>query len=856
MVAMKTNIKRAILKGAVFTCVFVVSIIIIGRVMNRGNNNMTMEMAPATLPLISMEMETSTGERIAYNRLHGYRQEMDVAFQRQTVTELGSSREAYFTVDTYGRKVEGLSVELRSVSGERLIENSPVTDYTDEGSAIHGKVALKDLIDPETEYAMVLLLDIGEDEPIRYYTRVLWSEDTHGAEILSYVKYFHETLYDKEKAKDLVMYLESNSQGDNSSFHRVDIHSSFYMITWGDLEVREVMAPSISLTELASQTASVVLEYLVSSKEGEIEMLYRTKEYYRIRYTPDRMYLLDFKREMTQIPDPEHIVVNDKILLGVVGDEVSFVESEDGNIIVFEAGGSLCSYNVTTNKLSRVFNFYQMEEPDPRTFYSQHDVKILDVDEGGNIRFAVYGYMNRGSHEGEVGAQIYFYDSMMNTVEEAIYLPYDKSFSVLDTQLEQLLYLNRTDKLYLFWDDSVYGINLHEKKYQKIFTARQDNSMQVSDNHTILVWQEGSDLYGSNRLMMRNLNTEQQHTIDADPGEAIYPLGFMGEDIIYGVARQADIVKERTGAVFFPMYKVCIQNSQGVLLMEYRQDDMDIYITGCLVSDNQIILTQVARTPEGIYTNAPDNQITNNAEMTQGKNTLVTVTTQMYGNYVQIQTRNTIDTKTIQILTPKEVMFEGNRELALVDDPDIIRYYVYGDFGVNTVTSSPARAIRLAYEEAGVVNNGKGECIWLKGNRVVRNQIMAIEAAGVTETSGSLAVCLDTILNYEGVIRNSQYLLDQGQTAKDILQENLEHVQILDLAGCQLDAVLYYVNQDIPVLAFLDNREAVLITGFNEFNIVVMEPETGRLYKKGINDSSAWFEENGNNFLTYVRVTD
>jgi hypothetical protein len=628
------------------------------------------------------------------------------------------------------------------------------------------------------------------------------------------------------------------------------------MITWGDLAVKEVMAPSISLTELASQTASVVVDYLVSSKEGNVETLYQVQEYYRIRYTPDRMYLLDFKRNMTQIPDPEHMISNDKIGMGVVGEDVSFVESEDGNIIVFEAAGTLCSYNVTTNKLSQVFSFYQKEDLDPRTYYNQHDVKILNVDEGGNIRFAVYGYMNRGSQEGEVGAQIYFYDSMMNTVEEAIYLPYDKSFSVLDTQMEQLLYVNRVDKLYVFWDDSVYGISLREKKYQKIFTARQDNSMQVSDNHTILVWQEGADLYGSSRLMVRNLNTEQQNTIEAGSGEAIYPLGFMGEDIIYGVARQADIIRERTGGVFFPMYKVCIQNSQGELLKEYRQDDKEIYVTGCLVADNQITLTQVQRTPEGGYTDAPANQITNNAQTVQGKNMLVVAATQLYGNYVQIRMRNTIDTKTMKLLTPKEVMFEGNRDLVLTEEQDITRYYVYGDFGVNTVTSSPARAIRLAYEMAGVVNNEKGECIWLKGNRVARNQIMAIEAASVTEEAGSLAVCLDTILNFEGVMRNSQYLLDQGQTAIDILRDNLEHVQLLDLTGCQLDAVLYYVNQDIPVLASLDNQEAVLITGFNEFNIVVMEPETGKLYKKGMNDSAAWFEENGNNFLTYVREQD
>ena len=87
----------------------------------------------------------------------------------------------------------------------------------------------------------------------------------------------------------------------------------------------------------------------------------------------------------------------------------------------------------------------------------------------------------------------------------------------------------------------------------------------------------------------------------------------------------------------------------------------------------------------------------------------------------------------------------------------------------------------------------------------------------------------------------------------EILEENLENVQVLDLTGCTLDAVLYYVNQDIPVLAMLQNGEAVLVTGFNEFNVVIMEPSKGALYKKGMNDAAEWFYENGNCFITYVR---
>ena len=133
---------------------------------------------------------------------------------------------------------------------------------------------------------------------------------------------------------------------------------------------------------------------------------------------------------------------------------------------------------------------------------------------------------------------------------------------------------------------------------------------------------------------------------------------------------------------------------------------------------------------------------------------------------------------------------------------------------------------------------------------------MAIGAKSAGEGQGSLAVCLDTVLQLEGVYRNSQSLLDEGMDVMEILESGLEDAKVLDLTGCSLDAVLYFVNRDIPVLAILENGEAVLVTGFNELNVVVMEPSTGRLYRKGMKDSAGWFEENGNCFITYVRESD
>lgn len=156
-------------------------------------------------------------------------------------------------------------------------------------------------------------------------------------------------------------------------------------------------------------------------------------------------------------------------------------------------------------------------------------------------------------------------------------------------------------------------------------------------------------------------------------------------------------------------------------------------------------------------------------------------------------------------------------------------------------------------EISGVVVNDAGAYVWKAGDRSIKNQIMKISGEAVDEERNSLAVCLDTILAYEGVQRNTAYMLQRGTTAVEILRNNLPDAQILELSGCTLNAVLYYVDRDIPVLAMLGDGNAVLIVGFNELNTVLMDPLTGEVYKKGMNDSTEWFEENGNSFITYIR---
>lgn len=836
--------------------VFFAALFIIGNVMNKGNADMTTEMEAATYPVVSVNYG---GFQI--NKMHGYRDVMEVDQMRECITPLAAGRKMQLTIDTYGNRIGGLRFEVRSVDGSRLIENTEMEGYEQSGDEIRVSFGIKDLIENNQEYLFVLVLTTGAGKEIRYYTRIVNPEEYYVADKLEYVRDFSNKTFDKEAAKSLTKYLESNAEGDNTTFGRVTIHSSFHQVTWGDLDITRISNPEITIKDLGAETGNFVMEYYVSMPYGSETNYYRVKEYYRIRHTADRIYLLDYERIMNQIFNEKgNAYANNKILLGIVGEEPILRESDGGNAAVFVSGNRLFSYNIVDNKLALLFGFYDGENMDARTLYDGHKIKILNVDEGGNVIFLVYGYMNRGRHEGQVGISVYYYDSTVNTVEEMAYIPCSHSQAILMKEVDQLSYINRNGKLYLLWDDQIYAVDVVKHSSEIVVENLTEENFKVSDSNRMVVWQnragtgKDEETAAYEELILMNLISGAQKTIQAGTRERIIPIGFMGEDLIYGIAREDDIQKDYAGNEVIPMYLVRIANESSGVLMEYRQEN--VYVLSGTVEGNQIILKRLQKTEDGTFTEIADDQIMNAESAQESKNTIEVAAVDKYEKLTQIALKSKIDVSTLLHLTPKEVLFEGGRNISLPEvSVPLDRYYVYGKYGIETVCTNEGRAVKLADGISGTVTAQDGSYIWQKGNRSLRNQIMAIQGESISEGRDSLAVCLDTILAYEGVVRNSQYMLRRGDSVLDILKESLEDARVLDLTGCTLDAVLYYVNRDIPVLAMMQDGTAVLIVGFNEKNTVVMNPEIGNVYKVGMNDSTEWFEQNGNHFITYIRDT-
>ena len=116
----------------------------------------------------------------------------------------------------------------------------------------------------------------------------------------------------------------------------------------------------------------------------------------------------------------------------------------------------------------------------------------------------------------------------------------------------------------------------------------------------------------------------------------------------------------------------------------------------------------------------------------------------------------------------------------------------------------------------------------------------------------SREMCLKAILSAENISADVAGLLDQGKTSLEILQEELKDYEVLNLFGCSLDEVLYYVGMHQAVYAETDGGETILIIGYGPENIEIYDPAAGSVHLMNLETARENFAAAGNRFLSYI----
>lgn len=838
---------KKLIRVAIVIASFIIAIIVFDVLLNRENDDIAEEMQSASLPVVSF---VSYGKSI--NQMIGYVTPRKTSYMKETITPLGDGRTLSLLVKKYGASVSAIRYEVRSMDGKRLIESTDVSEYEDSGDFISFSVTLKDLIEKSKEYSFVCILDLEDGREVSYYSQVIDDNSLDSYGKVDFVLRFSDNTFNKdEENNEIIKYIESDATGDNTNYNRVNIHSSYDQITWGGLNISWVGGKVAYIEEIGSSTARLCVKYQIGITEEKVTKYYNVVEKYRIRQGSERIYLLDFERTMNSIFEPENGgVYGNKVMIGIAEEKTYFAENDDGNVVVFENEGSLYVCNATDNTLSAVYQTDNGDNRDVRTQEESHYIKVLSVDEIGVTDFVVYGYMTRGKHEGEVGILLLRYDPVGNTVEEKLFIPYEASVGLLKRNVDKLCYLGNTGDLFIYLDGNVYKINVDSLDVTIVVTGANDATFKTSASQEVIAYQTIGKENGTREIKVLNLSNGYERTIAALPGENVKIVDFMGEDIIFGKIETADVYTNTFGEKVYPMKELVIQNRAGSELKNYANEN--IYVVDCQMEGNMLTLIRQEKTDKGFKDCNPDT-ILNNYTPDPTANSIEVVPTENYKKIVQIVLKNEMG-KNTKTARPMWLMYEGGRIVDIDFNTGCNRYFVYEGSEIAGVYTNPADAIKLAYSNQCVVSDETGQTVWKKGNLAKKNQIMAITGRGVGEDDTTINVCMETILEYEGYPRKIKAMLQGGKSYSDILEEAIPGIEVMDLSGCELDSMLYFLNKDIPVLAYQKDGNAVLLVGYNELNTVWMNPKNGQVYKVGMEDSRTAFKEAGNRFITYRYV--
>ncbi|MEG0961357.1 MAG: hypothetical protein RR139_10975 [Lachnospiraceae bacterium] len=840
--------RKALIKIIVLIAVFCTTVLVAGFVTHKNNVDLTSEMKSTTLPVIYLQEEETQ-----VNQLFGYTKEMDGTAMRDTITPLNETRKLPVTIKAYETQVDEISYQVRTLDMDRLVEEEKISDFTQKNGEIKLNLQFENILEIGTEY--MLIIKINEtDAPIYFYTRIICDKKYYVKEAVDFVMKFHELTFDKENAGELATYLEPNSSGDNSTLQKVTINSSLSQVTWGEFKGKRMEKPVPSIKEIGSNYNTIVLNYVMTGvgENNEVEY-YNVEEYYRVRYSSssDRNYLLNYERTMNQLFRGENEIIKEgNIGLGIRSKDVEYKTNEKGSVIAFVQEGELWSYNGNNNQLSRVYSFLEAEGMKERENNLKHQIKIIKIDENGSMNFVVYGYMNRGKHEGETGIGVFHYDSVGNTIEEELFIPSNKSYEMLKTEWGKIFYVSDANVFYILAEDILYRIDLYTRETKKVATGLWEGSYGVSANGRYIAWQDSDDMYHSKKLIVMDLEGEETSSITAEEGEYLKPIGFVESDFVYGIARESDITVDGAGNTQFPMYRVAIVDHTSQVIEDYQKEGY--YISSAYVEKERIFLNRIYR--EG------DNEI--EAEQDTIKNqqiesarimSIETFQTQEKQRQIQFTFVKPITTskQSPQVVVPKEIVVKEKRRVKLDAEEEQELYYVYSGGKILRSTPVASEAIEYADANLGAVIGETQEYIWRSGREDNQPIVGDVTVNTSIVSDNSRARCLAAMLQVEGISMDVDGLLNQGKTPKEILTEALTERKVIDLTGCNVEQILYYVNQKTPVLAIVD-QEALLVVGYDKHNTILYNPQTNNTYKLGIQDSTQLFNQGGNVFLGYI----
>ncbi len=845
---------RLIAKILILFMIFVGSIFVVNKIDNAGVEEVSVEMEQAELPIVYVRYKDSF-----INALHGYTGKVDTTYFRDTITPMDYGQTIELWSDQGNVNYGTYEYELRSQYQGDLIENGAVTELNQADGYDKITITFRTKLEELQEYVLVLKAMSGEDVGARYYTRVVVENDFHTEKLLEFVQNFNLALFDKAEAEKVISKsIEPNEEGNNEYLSEVDIHSSFDTITFADLNPSQLTKPIASIKEIDDSYAIIQLKYMISATENKIPENFYVTEDYRVRYVDEEnVYLLDYKRTQEALFTPDNVdLTSNQFKIGITKDSnYQYMANDKQTKVAFTQARQLWYYDYNGGTITNVYGFCQNDNfTDVRVTYDENNIKILNMSKDGDITFAVYGYMNRGVHEGKVGIAVYRFEADKDRTQEILFIENNKPYSILKEDMETLLYLNKDGEFYYFDNDSVVKVDTATKKSGIFIEDVLNEHLAVSDDNHLIGYPNEMLPENTTQVTVLDLDTKKSWTLDAESGERLETIGFVEQDLILGRIREGDIEVALDKTVTCPISTIDIINQKKKVVKTYGSTG--VYVMEATAKDGVVYLERV-RKINGVFEPTTQDFITYKEKENDDEiKVSYKYTDNAYNQLYMTFPKYIYVTNKPKLMITKQTVNEEDTTVKITFDHINKKFYAYGQGQYMTDYLNLNEAVRVAYENAGVVLDEHGVIVWrkiaVKDYHTVADKIKIYTVADVQDT---LSACIYMMGVYEE--KNPDLSAMQQDLANDMPVEDviLKYTgrQGTDITGCDFENGLYYLCKDAPVITRFADGTYVLVTSYNGERIRYINP----LETEDVVESREEFEskvkDSGNVFISYVR---
>ncbi len=860
------KIRNVLIRVIVMIIAFIVTVHFVNKFENRGYKNLATEMEEAELPTAYVMYEDSY-----INCMHGYTAPIDITLLRDNITPIDENKNITIVVDDNKDFGKNYAYELRAIAGDSLVENGELEAVEGSDGNKRLDVNIRMNIEPDMEYMLIIKMTGVNEELVRYYTRVVVNADYHADALLKFVNEFHAATYDKDAYKEeSLVYLCQQEYLDGKQavvpdygLGYINLGSSYEAIMWNSLNPMTITSIIPSIKEIDVNYAVIELDYKIASTTTEdVTSYYAVKEFYQVSFNEEKVALINFDRYVDEYFSKNDVdTLNNVYEIGIVSNpDIDYKYSTDNKKLAFVRNGQLWMYDYSKNQISLVYSFWMDDFENAANTYDNYGINIISMDDESNICFSVYGYMNRGVHEGQLGIALYEFQAETLELSELIFVENDIPYEAMKSQLSKLTYYDGSS-FYFMLGGKVNKIDIANRQLSYLVDGISANNIYVSKNMEVVAYGVSDVQKENDRLTLVNLKTGKNYDINAASGECLICYGFKDSDMVYGTSAISDENISKNLKTFkdtrlsddfsdtIPAKEIYIVDENGNQIKEYRKEG---YYTAQLDIETDLLYLTRCKKSENSFDAASDDFITFKEDE---KNPGIATAFRSSGDgftKLYFTVPEGIYLTYIPNLNITKNKVESDTASMVVSIPnDNANYMVYDNHGLSRIFAVAGDAINYAIDISGIVISKKGEVIYRKSESQEYNTIAsAIFHHSSKSVERSLQDALYMVLTYQGVTLSYDDLSEYTDAVEALNVYGM--YEGIDISGISLELLVGYVGEGIPVICRISDGRYVLVVSYNSVDIRYYDPVIDEEVVKSRDEFEALMEAGGNVSYSYA----